>query len=42
MGQPGDQKDAFEQDLREALTAFSSDGRFDEVIRTETIIATRP
>jgi ubiquinone/menaquinone biosynthesis C-methylase UbiE len=40
--QLGDQKDAFERDLREALTAFSPDGRFDELIRTEAIIATRP
>ncbi|MFG3227632.1 class I SAM-dependent methyltransferase [Kitasatospora sp. NPDC048194] len=40
--QLGDQKDAFERDLREALTAFSPQGRFDELIRTEAIIATRP
>ncbi|MCX4740845.1 class I SAM-dependent methyltransferase [Streptomyces antibioticus] len=40
--QLGDQKDAFEQDLRAALLAFASADRFDEVIRTEAIIATRP
>jgi hypothetical protein len=40
--QLGDQKDAFEHDLREVLTAFSPEGRFDELIRTEAIIATRP
>ncbi|WP_224275013.1 hypothetical protein [Streptomyces sp. LS1784] len=40
--QLGDQKDAFERDLREALTSFSPEGRFDELIRTEAITATRP
>ncbi|MGF0174554.1 class I SAM-dependent methyltransferase [Streptomyces sp. Marseille-Q5077] len=40
--QLGEKKDAFEQDLRAALLAFDSSGRFDEVIRTEAIIATRP
>lgn len=40
--QLGPDKDAFEADLREALTAFSPEGRFDELIRTEAIIATRP
>jgi ubiquinone/menaquinone biosynthesis C-methylase UbiE len=40
--QLGDQKDAFEQDLREALLTSSPFGQFDEVIRTEAIIATRP
>lgn len=40
--QLGDHKDAFERDLRAALTAFSPDGRFDENVRTEATIATRP
>jgi ubiquinone/menaquinone biosynthesis C-methylase UbiE len=40
--QLGEKKEAFEQDLRAALLAFDSSGRFDEVIRTEAIIATRP
>ncbi|MFI9325090.1 hypothetical protein ACIGXI_35665 [Kitasatospora aureofaciens] len=40
--QLGDQKDAFERDLREALTAFNPEGRFDELIRTEASTATRP
>ncbi|MFC5800754.1 class I SAM-dependent methyltransferase [Streptomyces formicae] len=40
--QLGDKKDAFERDLREVLLAFSPEGRFDEIIRTEAIIATRP
>jgi ubiquinone/menaquinone biosynthesis C-methylase UbiE len=40
--QLGDYKDAFERDLRQALTYFSPAGTFDEVVRTEAIIATRP
>ncbi|MER6099140.1 methyltransferase domain-containing protein [Streptomyces sp. NPDC001728] len=40
--QLGEKKDAFERDLREALLAFAPSGRFDEVIRTEAVIATRP
>ncbi|WP_283112471.1 class I SAM-dependent methyltransferase [Streptomyces halobius] len=40
--QLGDHKDAFERDLRQALTDFSPAGIFDEVVRTEAIIATRP
>lgn len=40
--QLGPDKDAFERDLREALIAFNPEGRFDELIRTEAIIATRP
>lgn len=40
--QLGDHKDAFERDLRQALTDISPAGTFDEVVRTEAIIATRP
>ncbi|MFF7888426.1 class I SAM-dependent methyltransferase [Streptomyces sp. NPDC020794] len=40
--QLGKHKDAFEQDLRKALLAFTPSGQFDEVIRTEAIIATQP
>lgn len=40
--QIGDHKDAFERDLRQALIEFNPDGVFDEVVRTEAIIATRP
>ncbi|MEU9737199.1 class I SAM-dependent methyltransferase [Streptomyces sp. NPDC048002] len=40
--QLGSQKDAFEHDLRQALTDFNTDGVFDETVRTEAIIATRP
>ncbi|KIZ15372.1 class I SAM-dependent methyltransferase [Streptomyces natalensis] len=40
--QLGSNKDAFEHDLLEALTEFNPDGRFDEVVRTEAIVATRP
>ncbi|MBC9718448.1 class I SAM-dependent methyltransferase [Streptomyces sp. TRM66268-LWL] len=40
--QLGDQKEAFEDDLRAALTAFQPDGMYEEVIRTEALIATRP
>ncbi|MEU6351606.1 class I SAM-dependent methyltransferase [Streptomyces sp. NPDC047072] len=40
--QLADQKHAFEEDLRAALLAFAPCGLFDEVIRTEAIIATRP
>ncbi|WP_250853622.1 hypothetical protein [Streptomyces rhizosphaericus] len=40
--QLGDRKDAFERDLRQALTGFNPEDRFDELVRTEAIIATRP
>ncbi len=40
--QLGDQKDAFERDLRKALTFYNPEGCFDELIRTEAIVATRP
>ncbi|MDT0468483.1 class I SAM-dependent methyltransferase [Streptomyces gibsoniae] len=40
--QLGDKKNAFERDLREALLAFNPEGRFEETIRTEALIATRP
>ncbi|MFE2595780.1 class I SAM-dependent methyltransferase [Streptomyces sp. NPDC059396] len=39
--QLGPHKDAFENELRQALTDFSPEGRFEELIRTEAIIATR-
>ncbi|MEO3756070.1 class I SAM-dependent methyltransferase [Streptomyces sp. B6B3] len=39
--QLGDAKDAFERDLRTALLDFNPEGRFEETIRTEAIIATR-
>ncbi|MGV9645307.1 hypothetical protein [Streptomyces sp. NPDC003514] len=38
----GAQKDGFERDLRQALSEFAPDSVFDEVARTEAIIATRP
>ena len=38
----GESKDAFEHDLRQALTAFDPGGNFVELVRTEAIIATRP
>ncbi|MDT0318560.1 class I SAM-dependent methyltransferase [Streptomyces millisiae] len=40
--QLGDAKDAFEHNLRAALLDFNPEGRFEEIIRTEAIIATRP
>ncbi|MFJ8475732.1 class I SAM-dependent methyltransferase [Kitasatospora sp. NPDC094011] len=40
--QLGPDKDAFERDLRRVLTAFSPSGQFEELVRTEAIIATRP
>jgi ubiquinone/menaquinone biosynthesis C-methylase UbiE len=40
--QLGDRKDAFAQDLRAALTEFEPSGRYDETVRTEAIIGTRP
>ncbi|MYQ48783.1 methyltransferase domain-containing protein [Streptomyces sp. SID4985] len=40
--QLGNKKDAFEEDLRKALLDFAPSGRFDETIRTEAVIATRP
>ncbi|MFE9999809.1 hypothetical protein [Streptomyces avermitilis] len=39
--QLGEHKDAFERDLRQALTDFSPAGTFDEVVRTEAMIGTR-
>ncbi|MFF4732689.1 class I SAM-dependent methyltransferase [Streptomyces mirabilis] len=42
LSQLGDKKDAFEEDLRRALTEFSSERVFDELVRTEAIIAARP
>ncbi|MEU9371652.1 hypothetical protein AB0D71_44955 [Streptomyces avermitilis] len=38
----GQIQDAFERNLRRALSEFNPDGVFDEVARTEAIIATRP
>ncbi|MFF3501515.1 hypothetical protein [Streptomyces sp. NPDC003247] len=40
--QLGGREDDFEQDLRAALLTSTSSGRFDEVIRTEAIVATGP
>lgn len=40
--QLGSHRAAFEEDLRTALAAFNPSGRFEEHIRTEAIIATRP
>ena len=40
--QLGPHRAAFEEDLRTALAAFNPSGRFEEHIRTEAIIATRP
>ncbi|GLW74958.1 methyltransferase [Kitasatospora phosalacinea] len=40
--QLGDHTDAFERDLRQALAEFSPEGTFDELVRTEAIIAIRP
>ncbi|GAA1994266.1 class I SAM-dependent methyltransferase [Kitasatospora viridis] len=40
--QLGVAKDAFEHDLRVALIRFQPDGVFDEFVRTEATIATRP
>lgn len=37
----GADKDAFDADLREALTKFSPDGTFHELVRTELIIGVR-
>lgn len=39
--QLGPDRSAFEADVREALTAAYPDGRFEELVRTEAIIATR-
>ncbi|MET9965207.1 hypothetical protein ABZZ80_04575 [Streptomyces sp. NPDC006356] len=39
--QLGNHKDAFERGLRVALAEFQPDGRLDEVIRTEAIVAAR-
>ncbi|GHD34503.1 class I SAM-dependent methyltransferase [Nocardiopsis kunsanensis] len=40
--QLGDQMPAFDTDLREALLTHNPDGVYDETVRTEAIIATRP
>lgn len=40
--QLGDDREAFETDLRHELATFQPDGRFEKLIRTEAIIATRP
>lgn len=40
--QLGVHKDAFEKDLRKTLTELDPAGRFEETIRTEALIATRP
>ncbi|MFD8912766.1 class I SAM-dependent methyltransferase [Streptomyces sp. NPDC059575] len=40
--QLGNKKAAFEEELRKALLGFAPSGRFDETIRTEAVIATRP
>lgn len=40
--QLGPDRAAFEEDLRTALSAFNPLGRFEEHVRTEAIIATRP
>ncbi|WP_225446792.1 methyltransferase type 11 [Streptacidiphilus sp. PB12-B1b] len=39
--QLGSAKDAFEAELRAALTAAVPDGRYRELVRTEAVIATR-
>ncbi|MGC9667641.1 hypothetical protein ACNTMW_13920 [Planosporangium sp. 12N6] len=38
----GDDKDAYEAELRQALAAANPSGRYTQVIRTEAIIVTRP
>ncbi len=38
----GDDRGAFEADLREALRAFNPSGTFTESVRTEVLLATRP
>lgn len=40
--QLGSRREAFERDLRRALTAFDPSGRYEETIHTEALIATRP
>ncbi|MCZ0983949.1 class I SAM-dependent methyltransferase [Streptomyces diastatochromogenes] len=40
--QLGDRRAAFEEDLRRALLAYDPTGRYEETIRTEALIATRP
>ncbi|NWF30269.1 class I SAM-dependent methyltransferase [Streptomyces sp. PKU-EA00015] len=40
--QLGERREAFEEDLREALLKFDSSGRYEETIHTEALIATRP
>jgi ubiquinone/menaquinone biosynthesis C-methylase UbiE len=40
--QLGDRKDAFEQELRHALTASNPGGVFEKTVRTEAIVGTRP
>ncbi|MET7305333.1 class I SAM-dependent methyltransferase [Embleya sp. NPDC005575] len=39
--QLGDRKDAFDDDLRKALTEHEPSARFEETIRTEALVATR-
>jgi ubiquinone/menaquinone biosynthesis C-methylase UbiE len=40
--QLGSEKDAFERDVRKELLFTQPDGQFEEVVRTEAIIASRP
>jgi ubiquinone/menaquinone biosynthesis C-methylase UbiE len=40
--QLGDRREAFERDLRQALLDHDRAGRYEETIRTEALIATRP
>ncbi|MGC5533685.1 hypothetical protein [Streptomyces sp. SR-10] len=39
--QLGEQKEPFEEDLRRALLAYDSAGRYEETIRTEARVASR-
>jgi ubiquinone/menaquinone biosynthesis C-methylase UbiE len=40
--QLGERREAFEEDLRRALLAYDSSGRYEETIHTEALTATRP
>jgi ubiquinone/menaquinone biosynthesis C-methylase UbiE len=40
--QLGPRREAFEQDLRQALLTYDASGRYTETIHTEALIATRP
>lgn len=40
--QLGERREAFEEDLRQALLKFDSLGQYEETIHTEAVIATRP